>query len=145
MKKETWKTIIQIVISILTAALTAMGTTSCMNAMMSLPKFPEGYSSSGSNVKGIDAVVHGNADDIIGLGNGEVRQTIALCAHDDGQTGLCFQLRVVEGNAIVSKCHSSSTEPDVVQRGRWTIKPRPRDEEYGAHGYTDGSAVQRVT
>ena len=30
MKKETWKTIIQVVISILTAALTAMGTTSCM-------------------------------------------------------------------------------------------------------------------
>ena len=30
MKKEKWKTIIQVVISILTAALTAMGTTSCM-------------------------------------------------------------------------------------------------------------------
>ena len=30
MRKETWKTIIQVVISILTAALTAMGTTSCM-------------------------------------------------------------------------------------------------------------------
>ena len=30
MKKETWKTIIQMVISILTAALTALGTTSCM-------------------------------------------------------------------------------------------------------------------
>ena len=34
MKKETWKTIIQVVISILTAALTAMGTTSCMSALM---------------------------------------------------------------------------------------------------------------
>ena len=34
MKKETWKTIIQVVISILTAALTALGTASCMNAMM---------------------------------------------------------------------------------------------------------------
>ena len=30
MKKETWKAIIQFVISILTAALTALGTTSCM-------------------------------------------------------------------------------------------------------------------
>ena len=30
MKKETWKTIIQLVISILTAALTALGTTNCM-------------------------------------------------------------------------------------------------------------------
>ena len=30
MKKETWKTIIQLVISILTAALTALGTTSCI-------------------------------------------------------------------------------------------------------------------
>ncbi|MBR2113363.1 MAG: smalltalk protein [Prevotella sp.] len=30
MKRETWKTVIQVVISILTAALTAMGTTSCM-------------------------------------------------------------------------------------------------------------------
>ena len=30
MKKDTWKTVIQIVISILTAALTAMGTTSCL-------------------------------------------------------------------------------------------------------------------
>ena len=28
--KELWKSIIQIVISILTAALTAMGTTSCL-------------------------------------------------------------------------------------------------------------------
>ena len=34
MKRETWKTLIQVVISILTAALTAMGTTSCMDAMM---------------------------------------------------------------------------------------------------------------
>ena len=28
MKKETWKTIIQVIVSILTAALTALGTTS---------------------------------------------------------------------------------------------------------------------
>ena len=34
MKKETWKTVIQVVISILTAALTAMGTTSCVNELM---------------------------------------------------------------------------------------------------------------
>ena len=34
MKRETWKTIIQVVISILTAALTAMGTTSCINGFM---------------------------------------------------------------------------------------------------------------
>ena len=30
MKKETWKTIIQIIVIILSAALTALGTTSCM-------------------------------------------------------------------------------------------------------------------
>ena len=30
MKKETWKMVIQLVISVLTAALTALGTTSCM-------------------------------------------------------------------------------------------------------------------
>jgi hypothetical protein len=30
MKKETWKTVIQVIVSILTAMLTAMGTTSCM-------------------------------------------------------------------------------------------------------------------
>ena len=29
MKKETWKTVIQLIVSILTAALTALGTTSC--------------------------------------------------------------------------------------------------------------------
>ena len=34
MRKETWKTVIQVVISILTAALTALGTASCMGAMM---------------------------------------------------------------------------------------------------------------
>ena len=34
MKRETWKTIIQVVISILTAALTAMGTTACRSALM---------------------------------------------------------------------------------------------------------------
>ena len=31
--KEFWKTIIQVVVSILTAALTALGTTSCMKLM----------------------------------------------------------------------------------------------------------------
>ena len=30
MKKETWKTVIQLIVSILTAALTALGPTSCM-------------------------------------------------------------------------------------------------------------------
>ena len=30
MKKETWKTIVQVLVSILTAALTALGTTSCI-------------------------------------------------------------------------------------------------------------------
>jgi len=33
MKKESWKTVIQIIVSILTAALTALGTTSCMGCM----------------------------------------------------------------------------------------------------------------
>ena len=33
MKKNTWKTIIQVVVSILTAALTALGTTSSMGAI----------------------------------------------------------------------------------------------------------------
>ncbi len=32
--KNFWKTIIQVVVSILTAALTALGTTSCMKGMM---------------------------------------------------------------------------------------------------------------
>jgi hypothetical protein len=30
MKKQAWKTILQFIVSILTAALTAFGTTSCM-------------------------------------------------------------------------------------------------------------------
>ena len=30
MKKETWKTVIQVIVSILTAALTALGTASCV-------------------------------------------------------------------------------------------------------------------
>ena len=30
MKKEKWKTVIQVIVSILTAALTALGTTSCV-------------------------------------------------------------------------------------------------------------------
>ena len=34
MKRETWKTVIQVIISILTAALTAMGTASWIGAMM---------------------------------------------------------------------------------------------------------------
>jgi len=33
MKKNSWKTIIQVLVSILTAALTALGTTSCMGAI----------------------------------------------------------------------------------------------------------------
>ena len=33
MKKETWKTIIQIAISILTAIATSLGVTSCMQAL----------------------------------------------------------------------------------------------------------------
>ena len=30
MKKDKWKTVVQVIVSILTAALTALGTTSCM-------------------------------------------------------------------------------------------------------------------
>jgi len=30
MKKDGWKTVIQLIVSILTATLTALGTTSCM-------------------------------------------------------------------------------------------------------------------
>ena len=30
MKKDKWKTVIQVIVSILTVALTALGTTSCM-------------------------------------------------------------------------------------------------------------------
>jgi len=30
MKKDGWKTVIQLIVSILTTALTALGTTSCM-------------------------------------------------------------------------------------------------------------------
>ena len=30
MKKNTWKTVVQFIVSVLTAALTALGTTSCM-------------------------------------------------------------------------------------------------------------------
>ena len=30
MKKDSWRTLIQVLVSILTAALTALGTTSCM-------------------------------------------------------------------------------------------------------------------
>jgi len=33
MKKETWKTVIQVIVSILTAMLTAMGTTSCIRVL----------------------------------------------------------------------------------------------------------------
>ena len=33
MKKETWKTVIQLIVSILTAALTAMGTASCVRVL----------------------------------------------------------------------------------------------------------------
>ena len=30
MKKNTWKTVLQFIVSMLTAAITALGTTSCM-------------------------------------------------------------------------------------------------------------------
>jgi hypothetical protein len=33
MKKETWKTVVQVLISILTAALTALGTASCVRVL----------------------------------------------------------------------------------------------------------------
>ena len=33
MKKETWKTMIQVIVSILTAALTATGTVSCRHVL----------------------------------------------------------------------------------------------------------------
>jgi len=32
-KKETWRAILQLIASIITAAITALGTTSCMGAM----------------------------------------------------------------------------------------------------------------
>ncbi len=31
MKKETWKTILQVIVSVLTALATSLGVTSCMN------------------------------------------------------------------------------------------------------------------
>ena len=33
MKKETWKTILHLVVSIIASIITALGTTSCMSAM----------------------------------------------------------------------------------------------------------------
>ena len=33
MKKKTWKTVVQVLISILTAALTALGTASCVRVL----------------------------------------------------------------------------------------------------------------
>jgi hypothetical protein len=33
MKKETWKTVVQVLISILPAALTALGTASCVRVL----------------------------------------------------------------------------------------------------------------
>jgi hypothetical protein len=33
MKKETWKTVLQVLVSILTAALTALGTASCVRVL----------------------------------------------------------------------------------------------------------------
>ena len=33
MKRETWKTVIQVLVSILTAALTALGTASCVRVL----------------------------------------------------------------------------------------------------------------
>ena len=33
MKRETWKTVLQVLVSILTAALTALGTASCVRVL----------------------------------------------------------------------------------------------------------------
>ena len=76
---------------------------------------------------------HRDTDDIVGFDNGGMRQPVTFSTHNDSQTGFSFQLWIVEGNAVISKGHSSSTESYIVQSGSRTVKPRPGNEEYGAH------------
>ena len=104
---------------------------------------PEGDSGSGSYVEGVDAMGHGDADDIIGRGDGGLRKTVALGAHDDGETRLGSQDGVVEGYGLVGEGHRHRLKAKVGER-RVAVEPRPGHQEHRTHGYPHGSSVERV-
>ena len=60
---------------------------------MRFSQFPEGDGGGGGNVEGIDMVVHGDADNIVGGGNGGMGESVTLGAHDDGETRFLAQYR----------------------------------------------------
>lgn len=43
-------------------------------------------------------MVHGDADGVVGVVDGVDCESVAFCAHDEGEFGFGFELRVVEGD-----------------------------------------------
>ena len=54
------------------------------DGVLSLTEFPEGNSSSGSDIEGIHLMRHGDAHHEVGFGYGLRGESIALGAHDEG-------------------------------------------------------------
>ena len=77
-------------------------------------------------------MIHGDADGEVCILYCFLRQTFALCSHDNGQTFLLFQNRVGEGNALVGECHSSRTETNVTEL-TISVEPRPWYKKHSTH------------
>ena len=89
-------------------------------------------------------MVHGDADDVVGLGDGFLGETVALGAHDDGQAWLGHERGVVDGYGMVGQRHGGRAEAVVVERWQGSVYPRPVHQEDGTHGHTDAATVERV-
>ena len=73
--------------------------------------------SGGSDVERIHAMLHGDAHDVVGGGDGLMGQTVALSAHDKGQSWLLLEQRIVECDGIVAQRHGGGAEAQVMQVG----------------------------
>ena len=113
---------------------------------MFFSQFPKGDRGGSGNVERINAMLHGDAHDVVGCGDDVVGKAVALGAHDEGQARYLFEDGIVERDGIVAQCHGGGLESQRVERwGHLALNPCPGYEEHRAHRDAHGTAVQRVT
>ena len=106
-------------------------------------ELPKSNSRSGGHVKGVDLMGHGDAHHIVGTVDSGCGQSVALGAHDDGQTGLGHEARVVEWDGIVGQGHGGCTET-IATEVVGLVDPGPGHQEHTAHGDAYSTTVQGV-
>ena len=94
-------------------------------------------------------MVHGDFYGVVALGNGRLRQSVALAAQNHRQLFLRHETAVVNGDGIVAQRHGCGSEAQTVQLLHSLPRPvsrkRPRDLKHRPHADPRAAAVQRVT